>query len=184
MLRRRLAGVASLLILTSCGTPSVSAVHSPAGSSPAATIAARPRPSPTRPAARAAAGIRASAPLWPALRQPVAVNSDQGRNLSLRPLAVVFACCACVVGCDLTPNVLFVSDGSPVRLLQLTDAQDECRAPRRVCFLATWDGQTVRGCWMLEQANVLVTLPGEERTVPVGSFRPTAYAEYRRASLD
>ncbi|MGO4394369.1 hypothetical protein AB4Z46_23695 [Variovorax sp. M-6] len=118
---------------------------------------------------------------WP---EPVPANSDQGCNLSLRPLAVVFACCACVVGCDLTPSVLFVSDGSPVRLLQLTDAQDECAAPRRVCFLATWDGQAVRGCWMREQANVLVTLPGEVRTVPVGSFRPTAYAEYRRMSLD
>src|SRR5438270_1714313 len=49
MLRRRLAGVASLLILTSCGTPAVSAVHSPVGSLPSATIAATaaPRPSTT-----------------------------------------------------------------------------------------------------------------------------------------
>ena len=116
--------------------------------------------------------------------EPAQVNSDQGHNLSLCPVVAVFACCACVVGCDLTPSVLFVADGSPVRLLELTDAQDECPAPRRVCLLATWDGQTVRGCWMRERANVRVTLPGEERTVPVGSFRPTAYAEHRHASLD
>ena len=93
-------------------------------------------------------------------------------------------CCACVVGCDLTPSVLFVADGSPVRLLQLTDAQGECPAPRRVCFLTTWDGQMARSCWVREEAIVRVTFSDEERTVPVGNFRPTAYAEYRHASLN
>lgn len=117
--------------------------------------------------------------------RPMQVASGQGHDLRLcRMVAALAATCACVVGCDLTPNVLFVADGSPVRLLQLTDAQDECPAPRRVCYLATWDGQTVRGCWMREEANVSVTLAGEERSVPVGSFRPTAYAAYRHASLD
>lgn len=116
--------------------------------------------------------------------EPVQVNSGQGHNLSLCLVVVVLACCAGVVGCDLTPSVLFVADGSPVRLLQLTDAQGECPAPRRVSFLATWDGQAVRGCWMREEANVRVTLPGEEWIVPVGSSRPTAYAEYRHVTLD
>ena len=117
------------------------------------------------------------------LLQPPRVNPVQACNLSLWP-ALTVVCCACVVGCDLTPSVLFVADGSPVRLLQLTDAQGECPAPRRVCFLATWDGQVARGCWVREEANVRVILSDEERTVPVGSFRPTAYAEYRHALLN
>jgi hypothetical protein len=96
----------------------------------------------------------------------------------------MLAACACVVGCDFTPNVLFVADGSPVRLLQLTDAQEECAAPSRVCFLSTWDGQTARGCWLREKAQVRVVFANEEQTVPLNLFRPTAYAAYRRASLD
>jgi len=96
----------------------------------------------------------------------------------------VFICCACVAGCDLTPNVLFVADGSPLRLLQLTDALGECPAPSRVCFLAMWDGEVARGCWMREEVNVRVILSEEERTVPVADFRPTAYAEYRHAVLN
>jgi hypothetical protein len=115
------------------------------------------------------------------LFQPPQVSLCQAYSLSLWPGVLV--CCACVVGCDLTPSVLFIADGSPVRLLQLTDAQGECPAPGRVCFLATWDGETARGCWMREEANVRVILPDEERTVPVGDFRPTAYAENRHASL-
>ncbi|MDM0108052.1 hypothetical protein QTH97_24100 [Variovorax sp. J22R24] len=97
---------------------------------------------------------------------------------------VVFLCCTCVVGCDLAPSVLFVADGSPVRLLQLTDTQGECPAPGRVCFLSTWDGQAARGCWTREEGNVRVVLSDAELTVPVANFRPTAYAEYRNASLD
>ena len=115
---------------------------------------------------------------------PWRANAGPPDNLSLWHFSAVFACCACVAGCDLTPSVLFVADGSPVRLLQLTDAQGECPAPRRVCFLATWDGQTARGCWVREEAHVRVALSNEERTVPVVDFRPTAYAEYRHASLN
>jgi hypothetical protein len=117
------------------------------------------------------------------LFQPPRVDRGQAYNLSLWPVLAVFVCCACVVGCDLTPSVLFVADGSPVRILQLTDAQGECPAPRRICFLATWDGQVVRGCWVREEANVRVILSDEERTVPVSNFRPTAYAEQRHAFL-
>jgi hypothetical protein len=100
---------------------------------------------------------------------------------------VVLACCAGVVGCDLTPSVLFVADGSPVRLLQLTDAQGECPARRRVSFLATWDGQTVRGCWMREEVNVRVPFQakngscrwvvfGLPRTLSIGMSRWTSGA--------
>ena len=92
--------------------------------------------------------------------------------------------CSSLAGCDLAPSVLFVADGSPVRLLQLTDAHDGCPAPRRVCFLATWDGEATRGCWVREAGSVRISLPHEEQSVPVASFRPTAYAEFRRASLD
>src|ERR1700741_3482515 len=114
---------------------------------------------------------------------PAQLKSDKAGNSSLWPAVAILVGCTSVVGCDFTPHVLFVADGSPVRLLQLTDAQDECAAPRRVCFLATWDGGTSRGCWMREASNVRVILPDEERTVPVGDFRPTAYAEQRHASL-
>ena len=116
--------------------------------------------------------------------QPLRSKPGQPCNLSLRHVLAACACCAYVAGCDLTPSVLFVADGSPVRLLQLTDAQEDCPAPHRVCFLATWDGQTARGCWVREEAVVRVVLSDEERTVPVGDFRPTAYAEYRQASLN
>ncbi len=118
------------------------------------------------------------------LLQPPQANRVQAHNLSLWPVLAASVCCACVVGCDLTPSVLFVADGSPIRLLQLTDVQGECPAPRRVCFLATWDGQAARGCWVREEANIRVILSDEERTVPVGHFRPTAYAEYRHAFLN
>jgi hypothetical protein len=102
----------------------------------------------------------------------------------LQPVLATVFCCTCLAGCDLAPSVLFVADGSPVRLLQLTDAHEGCPAPRRVCFLATWDGETARGCWVREAGSVRVSLPHEEQSVPVSSFRPTAYAEFRRVSLD
>lgn len=116
------------------------------------------------------------------LFQAPQVSLCQSYSLSLWPGVLV--CCACVVGCDITPNVLFVADGSPLRLLQLTDARGECPAPRRVCFLAMLDGEVARGCWVREESNVRVILSEEERTVPVVDFRPTAYAEYRHAVLN
>ncbi|MGJ7510096.1 hypothetical protein [Variovorax sp. GT1P44] len=118
---------------------------------------------------------------WP---QRTAKKPDGARNLFGWRTAAMLVACASVVGCDLTPNVLFVADGSPMRLLQLTDAQDECAAPSRVCFLSTWDGQTARGCWLRDKAQVRVVFSNEEQTVPLSLFRPTAYAEHRRASLD
>ena len=102
----------------------------------------------------------------------------------LDPVFAAVVCGTCLAGCDLAPSVLFVADGSPVRLLQLTDAHDGCPAPRRVCFLSTWDGETTRGCWVREAGSVRVSLPHEEQSVPVANFRPTAYAELRRVWLD
>jgi hypothetical protein len=37
---------------------------------------------------------------------------------------------------------------------------------------------------VLDAGSVRVSLPHEEQSVPVSSFRPTAYAEFRRVSLD
>jgi hypothetical protein len=122
--------------------------------------------------------------LLPRLPDPTALNPERAWNPRGWLAAAILIVCACLAGCDLTPNVLFVADGSPVRLLQLTDAQEECAAPSRVCFLSTWDGQTARGCWWRDKAVVRVVFPNEEQTVPLTLFRPTAYAEYRRASLD
>ena len=123
--------------------------------------------------------------LLPWWLEPTALNPEKAWSLPGWRAAAILAVCACVAGCDLTPNVLFVAEGGPVRLLQLTDAQENCAAPSRVCFLSTWDGQRqARGCWLREKAVVRMVFANEEQTVPLTFFRPTAYAEYRRASLD
>jgi hypothetical protein len=92
------------------------------------------------------------------------------------------AACACVAGCDLQPNVLFVANEGPAHFLQLTDAQEECAAPGRVCFSTMLD-ETTRGCWMRDHDNVRASFPDDEQVVPVDAFKKTEFAEVLHASL-
>ncbi|MDM0024605.1 hypothetical protein QTI27_08695 [Variovorax sp. J31P216] len=97
----------------------------------------------------------------------------------------VVAGCTILLGCDLQPRVLFVTSGTLFQVMQLTDAEDGCPAPRRVVYLTLWDGGTSRGCWVREQAFIRAQFPDlGERLVPVNDFRPTTLAEYRNFTLD
>ena len=83
------------------------------------------------------------------------------------------------------PSVLFVANGTLFHMLQLTDSQDECPSPNRLCYLTAWDGGTSRGCWVRERANVRARFPGEgDKVVPVAEFHRTSLAEYRNAALE
>lgn len=100
-------------------------------------------------------------------------------------VVAVVAGCTLVLGCDLQPSVMFVANGTLYQMLQLTDAQEECPAPHRLCYLTAWDGETYRGCWIREQANIRARFPAlGDKVIPVGEFRGTALAEYRKAALD
>ena len=99
-------------------------------------------------------------------------------------VAVVVGC-TIVLGCDLQPNVIFVANGTLFQMLQLTDAQDDCPEPHRVCYLATWDGGIYRGCWAREQANIHAHFPAlGDKLIPVGQFHGTTLADYRKMALD
>lgn len=100
-------------------------------------------------------------------------------------IMAVVAGCTILLGCDMQPRVLFVTGGSPYQVLQLTDAEEGCPAPRRVCYLTLWDGGTSRGCWVREQAYIRAHFQDlGDRLVPVTEFRRTTLAEYRNATLD
>lgn len=100
-------------------------------------------------------------------------------------VVAVVAGCTFAVGCDVQPSVLFVADGSPFQVLQLTDAQDDCPSPSRVCYLTSWDGGTSTGCWVREPGNVRARFPDRgDKLIPVGAFRRTTLADYRNATLD
>ncbi|WP_442283364.1 hypothetical protein [Variovorax sp. M-6] len=93
--------------------------------------------------------------------------------------------CTFVLGCDLQPSVLFVANGTLFQMLQLTDAQEECPAPHRVCYLTAWDGGIYRGCWVREQANIRARFPAlGDKLIPVGEFQRTMLAEYRKVELE
>jgi hypothetical protein len=106
----------------------------------------------------------------------------QRKSRGARALLVA-AACACVAGCDIEPSVLFVANEGPAHFLQLTDAQEECAAPGRVCFSMQWDVST-RGCWVRDQSNVRASFPNDEQVVPVDSFKRTGFAELRHVSLE
>ena len=57
---------------------------------------------------------------------------------TLSVAALTMAGSALMVGCDAEPSVLFVADSSPIHLLQLTDAQQDCDAPRRQHRCCSW----------------------------------------------
>ncbi|MDM0073712.1 hypothetical protein QTH90_04935 [Variovorax sp. J2P1-59] len=100
-------------------------------------------------------------------------------------VAALAVSCAFVLGCDMQPSVLFVATGSAFHMLQLTDAQEECASPFRICFLNSWDGGTARGCWVREQSNVRARFPGtNDKLIPVTEFRRTTLADYRNAELE
>jgi len=100
-------------------------------------------------------------------------------------VAAVVIGCAILFGCDGQPGVLFVADGSPIHLLQLTGAQEDCATPRRVCYLTSWEGGTSRGCWIREHGYIHARFADQEdKLVPVGEFRRTQLADYQNASLD
>ena len=97
----------------------------------------------------------------------------------------VVTLCTTLLGCDVQPDVLFVTEGNPFQVLQLTDAEQGCPAPRRVCYLTFMDGGTSNGCWVREKSYVRALFPDlGERLVPVAEFRRTMLAEYRNVSLD
>jgi hypothetical protein len=100
-------------------------------------------------------------------------------------VAAVVAGCTLVLGCDMEPQVLFVTDGNPFQALQLTDAQDGCIAPYRVSYLTSLDGGASSGCWVREGLNIHTHFPKvADKLIPVGEFRRTTLAEYRKAALD
>ncbi|MDM0037456.1 hypothetical protein QTH89_13610 [Variovorax sp. J22G21] len=100
-------------------------------------------------------------------------------------VAAVVAGCTIVLGCDVEPHVLFVTDGNPFQALQLTDAQDGCTAPHRVSYLTSLDGGASRGCWVREGAYIRARFPNlGDKLIPVREFRRTTLAEYQKASLD
>lgn len=95
------------------------------------------------------------------------------------------ATCTFVLGCETQPSVLFVAHGSVFHMLQLTDAEEECITPYRLCYLTSWDGTTSRGCWVREEANIRARFPDSgDKLVPVIEFRRTTLAEYRDAALE
>ena len=95
------------------------------------------------------------------------------------------ATCTFVLGCDTQPTVLFVAHGSVFHMLQLTDAEEECIKPDRLCYLTSWDGTISRGCWVREEANIRARFPDSgDMLVPVIEFRRTTLAEYRNATLE
>ncbi|CAN7744391.1 MULTISPECIES: hypothetical protein [unclassified Variovorax] len=70
-------------------------------------------------------------------------------------------------------------------MLQLTDAEEECITPDRLCYLTSWDGTISRGCWVREEANIRARFPDSgDMLVPVIEFRRTTLAEYRNAALE
>ena len=103
---------------------------------------------------------------------------------TLSAMAVVTLCMT-LFGCVVLPDVLFVTEGNPFQVLQLTDAEQGCPAPRRVCYLTFRDGGTSHGCWIREKSYVRALFPDlGERVIPVTEFRRTMLAEYRNISLD
>ena len=100
-------------------------------------------------------------------------------------VVAVVAVCTIALGCDLQPSVIFVANGTLFQMLQLTDAQEECPASNRVCYITGWDGEAHRGCWVREQANIRAHFPGlGDKLIPVGDFQATALAVYRNISFD
>jgi hypothetical protein len=100
-------------------------------------------------------------------------------------VAAVFAACTLVLGCDIEPHVLFVTEGNPFQALQLTDAQEGCTAPYRVSYLASADGGTSSGCWVREGPHIRTQFPSLlDKLIPVGEFRRTTLADYRDVTLD
>ncbi|MDM0030634.1 hypothetical protein QTI33_00575 [Variovorax sp. J22P271] len=97
----------------------------------------------------------------------------------------VVTICTTLSGCDVQPDVLFVTESNPFQVVQLTDAEQGCPAPRRVCYLTFRDGGTSNGCWVREKSYVRALFPDlGERLIPVTEFRRTMLAEYRNVSLD
>ena len=95
------------------------------------------------------------------------------------------ATCTFILGCDTQPSVLFVAHGGAFHMLQLTDAEEECITPYRLCYLTSWDGTTSRGCWLREETNIRARFPDSgDKLVPVVDFRRTTLAEYRNATLE
>ncbi|MDM0065008.1 hypothetical protein [Variovorax sp. J31P207] len=100
-------------------------------------------------------------------------------------MMAVVASCTILLGCDLQPHVLFVASASPYQVMQLTDAEEGCPAPSRVCFLTLLDGGTSRGCWIREHAYIRAHFHDlGDRLIPVTEFRRTMLAEYRNATLE
>ena len=100
-------------------------------------------------------------------------------------VAAALVACTLIAGCDVQPSVLFVANGALFQMLQLTDSQDECPSPDRVCYLTMWDGAAYRGCWVREHSFIRARFSGSaEKRIPVNEFRRTMVGDYRNSSLD
>ena len=112
--------------------------------------------------------------------------SAPGRSaMQTSSMMAVVAGCTILLGCDLQPSVLFVTSGSPYQVIHLTDAEEGCPAPLRVCYLTLLDGGTSHGCWVRDHAYIRAHFHDlGDRLLPVTEFRRTTLAEYRNATLD
>ncbi|HEY2254802.1 MAG TPA: hypothetical protein VGI11_04120 [Variovorax sp.] len=93
--------------------------------------------------------------------------------------------CLVMAACEVQPGILFVADVGPENLIQLTNAQEECSAMQRLCYLTSWEGGTVRGCWRRERGVVHARFAEyPDMLIPVGEFRRTHEADAVLASLE
>ena len=100
-------------------------------------------------------------------------------------IASLLAGGALIVACESQPGVIYVANGDDFDVMGLTDAQDTCDTPGRLAYLSWWDGETLRGCWYRERAEIRVCFPGlDDRLIPAGEFRPTELAASRGLDRD
>ncbi len=105
--------------------------------------------------------------------------------MNISPVGPLLSVCALVVACESQPSVTFVANGSDFNVLGLTHEQSTCEAPGRLAYLTWWDGQTLRGCWVRDHANIRVRFDDmDDWRIPVGEFRPTESANYQNLSMD
>ena len=104
--------------------------------------------------------------------------------MDISPVSSLLVTCALLAACESQPSVTFVANGSDYNVLGLTHDQDTCAAPGRLVYLTWWDGQTLRGCWVRDHADIRARFDNmDDRRIPIGDFRSTELADYRNLSL-
>jgi hypothetical protein len=105
--------------------------------------------------------------------------------MNISPTATLIALGALIAACESQPSVTFVAIGSDFNVLGLTHEQSTCEAPGRLAYLTWWDGETLRGCWVRDHANIRVRFDDmDDRRIPVGEFQPTEVAHDQNLSLN